>query len=293
MRLWTRGLIAAGVAGMGFALMPPYTLRGDAVATVERSAHPVWPEADDGRFRVASVNLAHGRGEGLHQLLQRSSETRANLRRVAELLRRERPHVVGLQEADGPSVWSGSFDHVAALADDAGYPYRTRGEHVGGIGLSYGTALLSGWRIEDPTSHVFQPSPPTPSKGFVAARVQVGGQIVEVLSVHLDFARAAARRAQVAEIVAVMGDSGLPRVVMGDLNTGWGATIERLCEGLDLVPHQPDAQDMDTFPTTGERLDWILVSPEIDVVAYRTLPDTVSDHKVVVAELELSPAAAR
>jgi hypothetical protein len=49
-----------------------------------------------GPLRVLTLNLAHGRADGPHQLLQSAASRRATLRRVAELLQREGPHVVGL-----------------------------------------------------------------------------------------------------------------------------------------------------------------------------------------------------
>lgn len=40
-----------------------------------------------------------------------------------KVITRENPHVVALQEADGPSFWSGKFNHVDYLARTGGYSY--------------------------------------------------------------------------------------------------------------------------------------------------------------------------
>ena len=49
-----------------------------------------------------------------------------------------------------------------------------------------------------------------------------------------------------------------------------------------------DGQAMTTFPGSGERLDWILISPELEFVSYTHLDDTLSDHLGVVAQLRLT-----
>jgi endonuclease/exonuclease/phosphatase family metal-dependent hydrolase len=42
---------------------------------------------------------------------------------------------------------------------------------------------------------------------------------------------------------------------------------------------------MVTFPKTGRRLDWILVSPQLEFADHRILDDPISDHYAVVAEI--------
>ncbi|MEM7233605.1 MAG: hypothetical protein AAF517_15625 [Planctomycetota bacterium] len=74
-------------------------------------------------LRVLSFNIAHGRGTGVHQALCSQDEIQSQLKEIAKVLRREDPDIVGLQEADSPSIWSGSFDHIGFLAADARIPY--------------------------------------------------------------------------------------------------------------------------------------------------------------------------
>ena len=82
---------------------------------------------------------------------------------------------------------------------------------------------------------------------------------------------------------------------MGDLNSEWqlrNSTVQYLSQQLALSAYSPEQADLDTFPAFGERLDWILVSPEIKFRSYRVLPDVVSDHRGVLAELVLADASA-
>ncbi|WP_419616290.1 hypothetical protein, partial [Thiolapillus sp.] len=54
----------------------------------------------------------------------------ANLQDIAVVLKREDADIVALQEADGASLWSGGFDHVAMLAKEAGYLNYVRTSHA-------------------------------------------------------------------------------------------------------------------------------------------------------------------
>ena len=243
-------------------------------------------------LRVMTLNVAHGRKTSMHQALLSRDEIRANLKEVAALLSREKPDVMALQEADGRSAWSGGFDHLWELGESARYPCYLRGEHVKGLGLSYGTALLSRLPLDNPVSVVFAPTPPTFNKGFVAADVPwPGGRgaTVRVVSAHLDFARESARRAQARDMAARLAGRGR-LIVMGDFNCEWqGAdpTLRDFAKTLGLRAFRPKAGDMATFRSRNKRFDWILISRGLRFKSCEVLRDVVSDHRAVVAEIEL------
>jgi endonuclease/exonuclease/phosphatase family metal-dependent hydrolase len=232
-------------------------------------------------LRVMTLNVAHGRGTALHQTRLQRGEVEANLEAIARVLRRERPDVLALQEADGASFWSGGFDHVARLSEVAGYPHRFRGRHVDAPKLSYGTALLATRPLEHPVSHRFARSLPTPLKGFVVATV---GDL-DVVSVHLDFLREGVRRRQVAELVEAWRVRDRPLILLGDFNVEWGATLRHLTDALGLHAFAPEATDLGTFQD--RRLDWILISHGLEFVRYAVVADVLSDHQAVVAEVRV------
>jgi endonuclease/exonuclease/phosphatase family metal-dependent hydrolase len=242
-----------------------------------------------GTLRVLSLNLAHGRADGSHQLLQSARHRELTLSRIAALFERERPDIVGLQEADGPSFWSGGFCHVEALARRSGFAFAAHGTHVEGPGVRYGTGLLSQLELADAMACTFDRSLPTPAKGFTVATARVDDTLIDVVSVHLDFLRAHVRARQVARMVEVLAPRRRPLVVMGDFNAGWRgerSAVQRLATSLQLVAHAPHAR-VHTFPAYGSRLDWILVSPQLAFERHEVLPDIVSDHLPVVADIRL------
>jgi len=55
-----------------------------------------------------------------------------------------------------------------------------------------------------------------------------------------------------------------------------------------MAAYQPKAENMSTFPKLKKRLDWILVSPELEFVEYQIIPDTLSDHHGVLALLRIA-----
>jgi endonuclease/exonuclease/phosphatase family metal-dependent hydrolase len=276
------------------------TRRGDAsdVPTVGHTGNPSLDPATrldaEGRavLDVLTLNLAHGRSTGFHQAFQRPATIRKNLDAIAALLRRERPDIAAFQEADGPSIWSGRFDHVDYVATAAGFSHHLRGTHMAAPRTRYGTAIAARLPLADPLSVTFAPSPPTFSKGFVVSTVlhpHLPAVPIDIVSVHLDFARPVVRRRQIETLIETLRGRDRMMVVLGDFNTRWDArehTLRRMAAALDLEAHAPD-EPLVTFPFHGTRLDWIFASRPITFVTHRVLPDSVSDHLAVFARIRL------
>jgi len=245
-------------------------------------------------LKVMTFNMAHGRGDSFHQLLQSTDETQGNLDAIALMLAREQPDVVALQEADGPSFWSGNFNHLAYLAERSPYSWAVNGRQVQGVGLAYGVALLSSVELQQPQSVTFDPSLSMIRKGFVVSTIDWPGQPgvqVDVVSVHLDFSSEITRRQQARELIAEMQGRARPMIVMGDLNTDWhheDSTVRLITGELGLSAYSPASQGLETFPWSGKRLDWILLSGELGFSSYRVMTDVLSDHRGVIAEIILN-----
>ena len=237
---------------------------------------------------VMTLNLAHGRKDGFHQIFQDQQTIQTHLNEVAHVLDRERPQVVAFQEADGPSLWSGNFNHVQYLAQHAKYGYFGQGEHVKGLGLSYGTALLSLRPLQHPYSFTFFPSLPLPPKGFVVGSLQSEQGFIDIVSVHLDFARSSVRRRQMETMSHFLKFRNRSLIIMGDLNCEQ-QELQPLIEKLGVHPYQPESQHFNTFPTSTKqkRIDWILISEKLDFLDYQVLKDVLSDHFGVVAKLSV------
>lgn len=259
-------------------------------------------------LRLLTLNVAHGRKLATHQALLSPQTVRKNLEEIASLLRESRADVVALQEADGPSAWSGNFDHVETLTGLCEHADHFRGDHNGfNLGrraaLASGTALISRFPLSSRRSLRFGTSW-RDTKGFVLATVPVpawNGLEIDVVSLHLEPFNPVIRRTQVRQLTDALaernGDGGRrrPLVVLGDFNCSWSDEARQLrpmARELGLRAYQPHRR-APTYPSRRpwRRLDWILVSGDLEFAAYRTLPNPVSDHLGVVADLV--PRAAR
>ncbi len=246
-------------------------------------------------LKVLSLNIAHGRKDGSNQLLLSGSTIRNNLDAIASVLGQSGADIVALQEGDAASRWSGNFDHIAVLAARANYPAVVHTTHARSWLYNYGTAILSQASFTETLNYTFEPSPPTLNKGFTLAQIvwQPHGQneapvLLDIVSVHLDFSRKQVRERQVEEISRVFDGRENPLIVLGDFNSDWLAderVVRALANDNDLQVYRPTADDLGTYPSGNKRLDWILISDTLEFIRYEVLPDVLSDHKAVIAEI--------
>ena len=286
-----RNLPAFAVVALVCAVLTP-----DAVAecpTAEESVGAI----ESTFLRAVTLNVAHGRKDGRNQMLLGEETIRSNLVEVADFLDRSEADVIALQEVDAESKWSGKFNHLDFLSENSAYVCGYHGLHASGRLYDFGTALLAQKPFRDSFTHSFKPSWPTTTKGFSFAALDwnPGGAlpeptVVNFISVHLDFSRRSVRRSQVEEMVAVLSQIEGPMVMMGDFNTDWEAkesSLKSLAEQLNLSAFKPTAEGLSTYGKKGARLDWILISDDLEFSDYSVLPEVMSDHYAVAAEIVL------
>ncbi len=243
-------------------------------------------------LKVMTLNVAHARSDGANQLLQSTEKAKSNLWQIVDVMNREKPHVAAFQEIDSNSFWNGRFNHTEFLAAGANYPHHFSGSHIDGDNLQYGTALVSQFALTEQTSIKFRKPFARLGKGFVISTARWPGSDsidVDIVSVHFDFLTGNQRLKEAVKLIESIKGRSNPRVIMGDLNSEYAAEnqlIPLLEDSLGLSTWQPHV-DVVTFPKLQKRLDWVLVSQDIEIVSHEVLPDTLSDHQAVVAELRL------
>jgi endonuclease/exonuclease/phosphatase family metal-dependent hydrolase len=248
-------------------------------------------------LRVVTLNIAHGRKDARNQVFLKGETIRDNLLEVAGLMDQAEADVIALQEADAGSKWSGKFNHVELLAENSANSCVVHGIHASNRIYNFGTALLSRHAFQGAFTHTFKPSKPTTTKGFSVGALDwnPGGALavpkrVKFVSVHLDFSRRSVRRSQIAEMVSVLGQIEGPMILLGDFNTDWqteDSSLKYLADTLGLAVYKPHAEGLSTYGEKGARLDWILISPELEFSIYYVKPDVVSDHYAVAADIIL------
>jgi endonuclease/exonuclease/phosphatase family metal-dependent hydrolase len=228
----------------------------------------------------------------------------ANLPAIIEVIRGLRPDIIALQEVDVAwSARSGFEDQATALAEALGMEMRfapiytfpdTAGERPA---RQFGLALLSRHPIVAFTNHDLTrlstqsaDATPLPQPGFLEATVAIGETRLRVFNTHLDYRRdPAVREIQVAEMLALIGNVPGPTLLLGDLNAGPTAPeIQPLLRRFhDAWEHGegPGFTMTSDVPTT--RIDYILVSDDVRVLRAHVPETTASDHRPVVAEVEI------
>lgn len=276
----------------------PYMISGSSKAipkVIEISKNSNILDSHDSTetIKVMTLNLAHGRGTGFNQLFISKKQINTNIDHISNIFLREKPHIAGFQEADGPSFWSGEKDHIKQIAEKSGFYSFFHGYHIKAPYLSYGTAMASKWIIENPTYVTFSPGPFSPPKGFSVGSFNWPGtqQSIDVIILHLDFLSGSKRKAQVEEITSfIESRTKRPVIAMGDFNSSWNnkdSSVKKICSDLNLRAYNPDDKSLSSFPLTDKRLDWILISNQLEFVSYKTLQDNVSDHLGVISEIRL------
>jgi len=293
-----RGLVLRSLALLlsltGSPAMPATDVEaGGAKAAADQA---VLDHSVAGPLRVATLNLAHGRKDSLNQLLVRRNGVEENLAETAELLSKVGADVVALQEADGPSRWSGGFDHVERLAHEAGYPWYFRSSHARTWLFDYGTALLSRLPFAEQVDVAFEPTPPSMTKGLSLGQVvwhPVAGSppvLVDIVSVHLDFSRESVRNRQVQQMAEVLSRRQGPLIVLGDFNSDWFdelSIVADFARRCGMQAYAPGQDGLGTYRSNGRRLDWVLISSELEFLEHQVLPQVVSDHQAVAAVVGL------
>jgi len=252
---------------------------------------------------ILTLNLAHGRNDALNQMLQKTTTTRRNLEEIADFLSNSGADLIALQEADSPSRWSGKFNHVEFVSEKSSYPCRLHAHHAQKYMYDFGTALLSRVPYTNSILHTFVPSPPTTNKGFVMGEVRwnPGGALpepitVSVISVHLDFSRKKVREAQIEEMRAMLPDITPPVIILGDFNVDWtseDSSLKTIVAKGNLKVYQPESTQLGTYKNGKHRLDWILISKELDFVSYEVSQVVLSDHQPVQAAVRLVEVSTR
>jgi endonuclease/exonuclease/phosphatase family metal-dependent hydrolase len=271
-RRWTPALLLAHAFAafwsVGCATAPNYL---DPAGPVYRGTGSAAP-ADDHAIRVVTFNI---------QFALRVDRAIVALRGHPALRRAD---ILVLQEMDAPGV------EAVARALHMNYVYYPVSLHPK-HGRDFGNAVLSPWPIEESRKLLLPHASRIvkQARAAVAARIQVGDQMLQVYSLHLEAPfriSAGDRRDQAAAILADARSTKDPVVVAGDLNNHEvGAEFEK--EGFAWPTKDVGASvhgfSFDHVFVRGLRFDRAVAGVARDV-------KDASDHRPVWVDLRMPPA---
>jgi endonuclease/exonuclease/phosphatase family metal-dependent hydrolase len=244
---------------------------------------PAVPARGQGTLRVMTYNIHVGVG----------MDKKLDLARIAGVINRERPDLVGLQEVDRGVERTGRVDQIAELArlTKMEYAFAHNLDYQGG---QYGVAVLSRFPILATEHRRFASLRETERRGFIRIEVRAGGRRINFATTHLDYRFDDGRAYEAGQLLKALGQTLPPLVVVGDFNdepAGRAHTmmLERFA---DAWRESRGDEAGYTFPAHRpvKRIDYIFCSREGGLRVRRAwIVDTqASDHLPLVADLELA-----
>jgi endonuclease/exonuclease/phosphatase family metal-dependent hydrolase len=218
-------------------------------------------------------------------------DKKLDLARIAEVIKRSRADIVGLQEVDRGVERTGRVDEVRELARLTGmdYAFAHNLDYQGG---QYGVAVLSRFPILAIDHWRYANRRERERRGFIRVEVEVGGRRLNFVTTHLDYQYADGREFETEQLLKALADIRGPLVVAGDFNEEPGGAAYRMM----LKAGFADAWANDgapglTYPADKpvKRIDYLFHRGlGDDVHADARVPDTLaSDHRPVVVQFRL------
>ena len=243
----------------------------------------------DQPLRAMSYNIQYGH-EGLDS--------------VIDVIKSQKPDIVGLQEVDVHWQERSAFvDQAALIAKGTGMNYRFAriyqlpNDDASKPPREFGVAILSRYPItsfknrEITRLSTQEETPvPAPLPGLLEATIDLNGRTIRVFDVHLDYRRDPAVRAmQVADILKHVGDAETPTLFFGDMNARPDAPeIQPLLERFhDSWPAQQGPVFTGPARNPDRKIDYVLMSPGFRVVKSWVPVVYASDHFPIVVDLVL------
>ena len=156
------------------------------------------------------------------------------------------------------------------------------GANVVNLGFNYGLVTYSKYPIKQ-EEHIYLSSF-REQRGMLHTVVKIGYQNLNVINIHLGL-NEEERDIQMRELkdfIKKLGDEHY--IVVGDFNQG-GIEIDE--DLLKDVAKELQMSNILTFPTGLDRIDYIFVSSDIEIIDYDVLIKDMSDHYPIIAKIKI------
>jgi endonuclease/exonuclease/phosphatase family metal-dependent hydrolase len=230
------------------------------------------------RLNVMSYNIHVGVG----------MDKKQDLARIAEVIRRSRAEIVGLQEVDRGVERTGRVDEIRELARLTGmdFAFAHNLDYQGG---QYGVAVLSRFPILSIDHRRYANRRERERRGFIRVEVEVGGRRLNFVTTHLDYQFEDGRLFETEQLLKALADVSGPLLVVGDFNEEpRGGAYEMMLKAGFTDAWTQDAAGL-TYPADKptKRIDYVFHRGlGADPHAAAHVPDTLaSDHRPLVVSL--------
>ena len=230
-------------------------------------------------LRVMSYNVHVGTGV----------DKQIDLRRVADVINRERPDLVGLQEVDVRVERTRRVDQLAELARLTGMhaAFAPNLEYQGGW---YGVAVLSRFPVRKIEHRLFDHLREAERRGCLLVEVEADGRRLSFATTHLDYQHHDNRRFETEQLLATLNGARAALVVAGDFNdepTGASYKLMLARFGDAWAAASPPGEGL-TYPADKpvKRIDYIFHTARLRARRAWVVESLASDHRAVVADFE-------
>jgi endonuclease/exonuclease/phosphatase family metal-dependent hydrolase len=235
------------------------------------------------KLRIMTYNIHVGVG----------MDKKLDLQRIAAVIMKEKPDLVGLQEVDRGVKRTEGRDEIVELAGLTGmqYAFAHNLDYQGG---QYGVAILSRFPIRQIDHRKYENRREAERRGMIRVEVDVGGgRIVNFVTTHLDYQFADGRLFETEQLLRFLQDVKGPLIVVGDFNDEpTGTAYKLMLGGFDDAWITGRAKDAGlSYPADKpvKRIDYIFGrrSDRIKAKKAWVTQTLASDHIPVMADLEI------
>lgn len=226
----------------------------------------------DVKLKLMTYNIRRGKGK----------DGKLNLNNTAEVIKNSNAAIISLQEVERYSIRTGFQDQIKLLSSKLEMNYAF-GKSMNILNGEYGNGLISLYPIEEYRAYDL------PSFGeqrtVLRTVLNIDGHRLAVYNTHLGL-KEAERAEQVDFILHMTEEETIDYILMGDMNTKSDKLI-LIADRMKDSAKGSEKLHQSTFEEKGlqERIDYIFVSPNIDVSNYDVLISEASDHYPVVSEV--------
>jgi endonuclease/exonuclease/phosphatase family metal-dependent hydrolase len=219
-------------------------------------------------------------------------DKKLDLKRIADVINRENPDLVGLQEVDRGVKRTEEKDEIAELAKltRMDFSFAPNLDYQGG---QYGVAILSRHLIQKADHQKYENKRETERRGMLRVEVEIDGKKLNFVTTHLDYQFEDGRLFETEQLLRLLDGIAGPLIIAGDFNDEPKGSAYKLMltrfedawigskakgEGLTFPANQPV-----------KRIDYIFTraTDRIRVKKAWVIDSLASDHLPLMAEVEI------
>ncbi len=213
-----------------------------------------------------------------------NTEGELDLETLATVIEGAGADIIALQEISRGWLISGSVDMLSWLSQRLEMPY-VSGPTAGPL---WGNAILSKYAIKDYRNYELPPENICIERGFIAATIDIGETELQIIATHLHHIEEDIEiRQEQVPVILDYWDNTPKTIILGDFNALVDSPEIQMFYQAGLQDTLFDQPDVLTFNSANlyERIDYIWLSPDIQLVESYVPFSQASDHLPVVATI--------